>query len=266
MKNQIISFGGGLVTGLCLFVLLSASMETSDYRLEPTSTKVSAPLPNNEYVEVPIGDFFKDVARYNKRHAELIATKMPAKSKNKLPSRMFTYYVQTLESFLEEVKRLAATGGIPPDKVAIRFYYGVYPIGQKVAGENYSSLHTLFMVPNYWSDKDKKFWDLDIRKLAVEVDKNGWGNYADHEDLIRTYYLINMFKADSTSTAFMLDASALKYTGSLPVQKAGFFPSLTPPLPPVINQGQLCPPNCVANTLLDYVDSQPELFPGKWER
>jgi hypothetical protein len=60
---------------------------------------------------------------------------------------MFIYSVNTLEAFLTEVKEQAQAAEIPADQIAIRFYFGIYPLGTRIDDENYSSLQTLFMVP-----------------------------------------------------------------------------------------------------------------------
>lgn len=269
MKTRFVSFGGGLVTGIFLFLLLSASMEKNESRSDnlPLAEAGAYFAPNTGYKEVPIKEFFNDVARYNRKHALIVAPTMPAEALNDSASRMFLYSVNVLEKFFADIKKHAVNANIKSEDLAIRFYYGVYPLGQKVARQNYSSLHTLFMVPNYWSEQEKRFRDFDIRKLAARITKDGgYGIYAkNREELINQYYLENMYQNDKKATAFMLDASAFEWTSPDAPQKASFFPALSPVLPPVINQGQLCPPNCPLNSLLDYIDSKPREFPGDWQ-
>ncbi|MEO5599944.1 MAG: hypothetical protein ABIR06_03355 [Cyclobacteriaceae bacterium] len=262
MKTQFLSYGGGLLTGLFLFFLLSASPESNESLTKAglTASEASARIQESRYVEVPIKEFFSDVARYREQHVEKLP-RLSAESRNEKHSRMFTYSVNTLEAFFVKVKSLAATAEIPSEEIAIRFYYGVYPLGTKIAAQNYSSLHTLFMVPNYWSQKDKRYRDFDVQELAdYLVDNKGYGNYQkDKEEVIKNYYLENMYQRDKTSTAYILDASAFQWAGT--PETASFLPSFLV-APPVINQGQLCPPNCQAYNLLTYIDNNEPEFPG----
>src|SRR5687768_12373774 len=107
MKTRLINFGSGLVTGLCLFTLLSASVDSgvSGSESEVLTTEPSKNIAaNTAYVEVPIAEFFGDVARFNRQYARRIRRVIPEESGNSLPSRMFIYSLKALEDFFTVVK------------------------------------------------------------------------------------------------------------------------------------------------------------------
>lgn len=257
MKTQFLSYGGGLITGLLLVALLSAFKEKLDPAGQaPIPTAVALPeyATRQGFVEVPIKDFFMDVARYKTTHADVIEGTMEPRRK---PSRMFIYSIDVLEDFFDVIRKSGKKAKIKSENLAIRFYYGIYPRGTKIAGEDYSGLHTLFMVPNHWSEQDSSFRDFEITKLAEFVKSNGYGK-KNKQDVIAEFYLENIHKRDSSAGAFILDASAVRYTGPFPVKTASVFPM--PAAPRVINQGQLCPPNCPLTSLLTYID---DTFPNE---
>lgn len=251
MKTQYFNFFGGLLTGALVVTLFSSSLDRSIPEADPPV--ISRP-GDIEYVEVPIDEFFKDVARYRVTHAEVVGPNMPGQARDKA-SRMFLYSVNVLEDFISLVKKYGKNSGIKPDDLAIRFYYGVYPRGQIIKGQDYSSLHTLFMVPNVWSEKEQRFIDTHISQLARDVKLNRSDFKKDPNQFIARYYIENIYRANNEATMFMLDASAVRYTGKDSVyRKAAFIPSFMPPPPVVINQGQLCPPNCPTLSLLNEID------------
>lgn len=251
MKTQFFNFGGGLLTGALVVVLFSSTMK----RNVPDARAAIIDRPGDiEYVEVPLSEFFKDVARYNFKHAKKVEPTM-GHTENK-PSRMFLYSVDVLEDFIVLVKKLGRQAGIKSEDLGIRFYYGVYPRGQRIKGQDYSSLHTIFMVPNRWSEKEQKFIDIDIRQLSIAARSNARAYKQDKEAFIEQYYLQKIYNADTTASSFMLDASAIEYSGKEPIyNKAAFFPSSLRVERVVINQGQLCPPNCPTLSLLDEIDA-----------
>ena len=283
MKTPV-NFLGGLVTGLLLFSLTTSSFRQADTNADPAyqmssmipSGSLSAPPPQRvKFVEVPLQNFVQDVARYYQTHAQTIQAKMPTgghiipgtvvkRKSNEQASRMFLYSVSVLEQFFAEIKKLAATADITPEELGIRFYYGVYPQDQTIAKENYGSLHTLLMMPNYWSREDKRYRDIDVKGLAQAVKKakdNGtWSNNV-KQQIIKDSFLENVYAANPLKKILLLDASTVQYEGDFPVVKASVFSLFapTPPAPPIINQGQLCPPACPTASFLDFVDGK---YPG----
>lgn len=239
MKKQFIGFGGGLITGVLLVMLFSASAVREE------SNQSMASAEPQEFHPVRIEDFFRNVANYRDQHVRAVR-----ENTNGRPSRMFIYNVSILEQFFKVIADNGSRAGLKHDELAIRFYYAVYPKKQKVAGHEYGSLHTLYMVPNYWDDNTMRYRDLDLIRLADAV-KNGYPG--DTSKIIEQFYLESLYEKDrKNATAFMLDATAVPYTGSvLPSPGGG---SMSAPL--VINQGQLCPPNCPDKSLLDYVDAK----------
>ena len=259
MKTQFFNFGGGLLTGALVVVLFSSTMK----RNSPEAQVATIDRPGDiEYVEVPLAEFYKDVARYNFKHAKEIEPTM-GHTENQ-PSRMFLYSVDVLEDFILLVKKYGRQARIKHEDLGIRFYYGVYPRGQRIKGQDYSSLHTIFMVPNRWSEKEQKFIDIDIRQLALALRSGGDREYKRNEEaFIERHYLQNIYEADSLAKTFMLDASAIEYTGKDPIyNKAAFFPSALRVERVVINQGQLCPPNCPRLSMLDDIDAIYPVDPG----
>jgi hypothetical protein len=276
MKTQFIGFGSGLLLGLCLVIVSPPSPvkhPEATFGASLTSFRVDGGNPEKDFELVPIETFYKNISRYYGTHCKLIRKDMPQnrattpqgrRGAKQEPSRMFIYSVNTLEKFFGLIKEYARSAKLDSSKLAIRFYYGVYPIDKRVAREKYESLHTLFMVPNYWSEHQNRYVDLDIKRLSDDVANNGYPN-KNKEDFIAEYYLESIYNkntmADPVSKAraiFMLDASAIKYNGDYPVKTANLLPLSSDP--PVINQGQLCPPACPTSTsLLDTVD---DMYPG----
>lgn len=271
MKTQFIGFGSGLIMGLCLVIFLPSSpvknMETS-FAASLTSLIPEVGIRENDFELVPIETFYRNVARYYGTHCKLVRNDMPqnkvtspwhrmGKAKHE-PSRMFIYSVNTLENFFGLIRQYGDSAGLDRNKLAIRFYYGVYPRDKTVAKEKYESLHTLFMVPNYWSGQLNRYVDLDIKGLAENGGKQYENDKSKQEEFISTYFLENIYNSNNDQgkgrSILMLDASAIKYKGDYPVKTASLLPLLVDP--PVINQGQLCPPNCPTNSsLLDVIDS-----------
>ncbi len=243
MKTQFFSYGGGLITGVLLVILFSASTEREKPEL-PTIT--SEATQQVRFHPVPVKQFFDNVANYRDQHAKLVRREI-----GKEPSRMFIYSVPTLEAFFKVIEAHGNTAQLNHDELAIRFYYAVYPKDLRIAGHDYGSLHTLYMIPNVWSEADQTYKDLDIRALANDVQKaKGYGNRNKNE-VIKSYYLENIYGRQPNAGAFMLDGTALPYSGPTPSRTG----SLNVMPPPVINQGQLCPPNCPDNSLLTYIDA-----------
>jgi hypothetical protein len=261
MKTQFKSFGGGLLTGCLLFLLVSASLPDKDRsRSEADSKSVHPPRPLADFHSVKIDDFYKNVARYKGTHIKRIKGRMPRDpqtNERKQPARMFIYSVDVLRDFFTVIEKSAEKSGIKQGDLAIRFYYGVYPRPEKIprTGMDYGSLLTLFMVPNYWEEETHSFRDLDIRGLAEHITQQGYPSDEEkRKSLIKEFFLENKFNADPNAEAFMLSPTSVPYSGDSPVHSASlsFFP-LAPP-PPVINQGQLCPPNCPTMSLLNVID------------
>src|SRR5687768_2544164 len=118
MKTKVFNFGGGIITGMFLFLFLPASFETKEPVFETRFAGI--PIPGDgpqktKFREVPIGEFYKDVARYYGTHAKRVVGSMPQNASTSLgpgrtlikkePARMFLYSVTTLEDFLEQIKR-----------------------------------------------------------------------------------------------------------------------------------------------------------------
>lgn len=265
MKTQILNFGGGLIVGLIVFTMISAS-EKSDY---PSRNHVTIegddcfPYSDDAFLEVEMEEFLTDLSRYYTKHAKVIRQTMPKKEveaslshwaniKNKdkrkkkekfiarEPSRMFIYSIDTLKKFIGLIEKYGKMADIDRSELGIRFYYGVYPREKTIAGEDYGSLHTLFMVPNHWNSSDNQFYDIEIRKLARTIkDMNDKSIPIDEDTLntlVKNHYFMELYKKNPRMSAFMLDASTVRYTGPSPVT--------------IINQGQLCPPNCPTFHLL----------------
>lgn len=251
MKTRILSYGGGVITGVLLVMLFSASSVREKADVDWMAAPADAPA--NEFHLVPLKEFLANVARYKDEHAFPVSKEMMRKYDRKIePSRMFIYSIPVLEAFFSEIKARAYQAELNPHEMAIRFYYAVYPQGRTVAGHKYGLLHTLYMSPNYWSDEEQKYMDIDVDRLAANAAKLG-NDYALQKDkLIRESYLVNVDKSDSNAAVLLLDATAVPYMGPLPSRSG----SAAPYAFQVINQGQLCPPNCPANTLIDYADSQ----------
>jgi hypothetical protein len=270
MKTQFKSFGGGLLTGCLLFLLVSASLPEKDLPRSEADSKSLSPLgPLTDFHNVKIDDFYKNVARYRSTHIERIKGKMPKDPQTgarKNPSRMFIYSVDVLRDFFTVIEKSADKSGIKPDELAIRFYYGVYPRTETIPNTafppnpdlDYGSLLTLFMVPNYWDDETKSYRDLDIKGLAEHIMQHGYPNDPEkRKNLIESFYLENKYVVDPNAEAFLLSPTSVPYHGATPVISAGlsYFPVL-PANPAVINQGQLCPPNCPSKSLLGVIDSK----------
>jgi hypothetical protein len=272
MKAKFTTFGGGLLTGLLLVLLLSSTTrEKTDLenKTEPRSPELT--VAASGFHLVPIDTFYKNVARYRSMHVKAVRPLMPGATqtdgrpamgpdglqKKKEPSRMFIYTIDWLEKFIVMVRSEAITGGIDPEWMAIRFYYAVYPEGKKIGGHDYGKLHTLYMIPNYWNADQGRYMDLDLIgavneiQKAEEQDKELSGK--ERQDIIKKYFLENIPKAARGKIrVFMLDASTVAWKGREPSPVGSLFL----PEPPVINQGQLCPPNCPTTSLLDVIDAE----------
>ncbi|MEX2232504.1 MAG: hypothetical protein WD824_10105 [Cyclobacteriaceae bacterium] len=253
MKIQFLNFGGGLMTGVLLVVLFSASSvrENPDIILR---TEPEVP-PVTEFHLVPLREFFQNVANYGKQHAAIVSANMRRNGIKQEPSRMFIYSIPVLEAFFNEIRARAYQAELNPDELAIRFYYAVYPDKmRKIAGHDYSSLHTLYMSSNHWSEAEQKYKDIDLVGLAERAKTLKADYDKQKSQLIPQFYLENVDGRDQDANAkvLMLDATAVPYSGPLP-SKSG---SVVPYEFDVINQGQLCPPNCPQNSLIDYADSK----------
>lgn len=250
MKTQFLNFGGGLIAGVLLVTLFSAST----VRDNPESGRRAA--PEDTYHLVPIKEFFKNVANYKKQHADVVYQQMLDRGIQKKPSRMFIYSIPYLEDFFAEIRAQAYKAELNPHELAIRFYYAVYPDDmRKIAGHDYSSLHTLYMTPSIWSEEDQSYKDLDlvglVARLTAVHEKPKYDTT--RSQVIRSFYLENRYKTHPNAKILVLDASTARWTFPFPSRSG----SVTPYDLQVINQGQLCPPNCPQNSLLQKIDAMP---------
>jgi len=268
MKTHFGSFIGGVFVTIVVSTVLTA-WNTPNKQSPGMAARFVGSSGNNEkevFTGVPIDTFYMNVARYKGTYVDCIKQKMPQNSERAAllgeqqePARMFLYDLNTLERFLTIIRQCGQEVGLGDNKLAIRFYYAVYPRTMSVAGEDYGSQHTLYMTPNVWSDKYKRYVDVSIRTLARYVQDNPSvhpiRNRPVADSLIEKFYFENLITKHSKPKVFVLDASAVTFTGKQPVYHGSFLPLPGEAGLPVINQGQLCPPNCPPTSLLDNIDS-----------
>jgi len=255
-----------MLSGLALFALLSSAFdreETTSVESTPFDYALTrdSPTDYSGFRLVPIDSLYRDIARYRGQHIKDLEPKMQerARNKDKEMSRMFLYSVHTLDRFLDVIKSL---GESQSGKLAIRFYYGVYPEKMSLHGEDYGALHTLIMMPNYWSQKYERYMDIDLLGLKKYLEDKHLGTF--DENVAELFYIESMYKQHGTKyhPVLMLEASAIESDNSKKrINKAGFFS--VPEDAPAINEGQLCPPNCPKKSLLDAVDLA---YPGGLQR
>jgi hypothetical protein len=208
-----------------------------------------------------------DLARYNGTHVPAVEADMRNNGINKRASRVCTFPLDTLKKFIYFLEKYSSQYRVSPQDLAIGFYYGVYPKKMiSTTGEDYGSLHTLFMVPATFDQDEKRYVDYDpinnvplaehISKVESEEqdkvnqekkDKVDQGKRDDDKQKEK-----NKGKSKESYKAFILGMPRT-------TQSRSFAASASSTLQPMLkNQGGLCPPRCPppsTNSLLNGTES-----------
>lgn len=236
------------ISFVLLSIIIVMSSHTSNRKKIP---EICHSCKTDSFLGVPLDTFMKDVGRYRGTHVEDAGIGM-ARSTNKHEkdmSRACTYSLDTLKKFICLLETYAAKSKIRSKDLAIRFYYGVYPREMRIARQDYGSLHTLFMVPAVYNPKTEVYEDFDA-KASAQKRYQGKGNGKMEYQFKSGYYTLREMVAQGISDPiFILDASAI-----LPPR--GEVRGLAPPPAFVMNQGQLCPPNCPDDSFLSKIDQK----------
>jgi hypothetical protein len=229
MKTTII-FGLGFLVA----VLLLSSFNSIKF-LE-RQTQICHDCVSDNFKEVPLVDFFSDVARYNGTHVKEVKPGLRSATGNKLiePSRLCMYSLDTLKKFICFIETYSDQAKLNHKGLGINFYYAVYPKKKLLNGENYGSLHTLYMVPTYYHPSLKKAIPIDLKALA----NYRISNPNDEKISPLTFSLDSLFKRDPKHVAFIMNSSSFS---SSTYDDDGNI---------ILNQGQLCPPACVGTQYL----------------
>lgn len=205
-----------------------------------TGTETPPTPPKDNFKLVPVADFIQDVARYNGTHVKEVATGLRSSTNAMNPSRACVYTLDTLRKFMDFIEYYSDQSKVK-GRLGIRFFYGVYPMSQSIHGQEYGSLHTLFMVPVFYDSAAQVFIEFDPKSSADSTFANDGIPYP-----YRIQDIANLRKPGAS--VFMLDASAVVF--NYPIVRFVSDDIIA------LNQGQLCPPNCPTNSLLEYVDSK----------
>jgi hypothetical protein len=224
----------------CSFALLNAFVPRSG-----SEKKAFQPDPacgNDVFYGMTLQDFTQGVARYRRYHAEPVSTSIRGADSHLTASfqdaRSCWYSLDTLEKFICLIKEYAGQAGLSNTGLGIRFYYGMYNDHMAVLkssplhpAPNYSSHHTLFMVPTY--NNGVGDLDFDPRMAAANPVVVIEGPRTQLYDTLFKSSYINLIANHALAKRplvldFMTANAALK---ALPSNLEK-------------NQGKLCPPTC----------------------
>ncbi|MFZ6009594.1 MAG: hypothetical protein ACOYXT_04540, partial [Bacteroidota bacterium] len=242
--------GSGSVIVAVFLLTLTAYQENP----RPKPHKVCVNCSTDDFVGVPLKEFMMDVARYNGTHAKDILSELRTETPQDLPSRTCMYSLGRIKEFICQMERYTVKAGLNPDDLGIRFYYGIYPEKKKIAGQLYEGLHTLFMVPSIYDSRSQRYIDFDPKATAEKRYNNELykgiykkAQFTPQHNFAALADLVPLALADSSIVIFMLDASAVK-------PPVGSIVGMAPVETSVMNQGQLCPPNCPPRNFLNVID------------
>lgn len=165
-----------------------------------------------------------DLSRYIGTHELAVEAQMRLNGINKRASRSCTFPLDTIKKFIYYLEKHASKHNVRSTDLAIGFHYGVYPKKMITPnGQDYGSLHTLFLIPAKYDPVTQNYFNYDPinnKDLSYYYDVKAWNAI-----ILRIYESI-------TSRAIMVSPS-------------------TPPIqePMAKNQGGLCPPRCPSTSI-----------------
>jgi hypothetical protein len=250
-------FGFGALT---VYLILRNSPEPS------ATNQICLDYSASHFTGSDLKEVMSYIARYNGTHVPVVEADMRNYGIEKNPSRVCTFPLDTIKKFIYFLEKYSSEKGVSPKDLAIGFYYGVYPKKMLAkTGEDYGSLHTLFMVPATFDQDKKQYIDYDpINNVPLSVhisnvksegqdkvnqEKKGKGDQEKRDDDKRE-------EKDKTKGKESYKAFILSMPGT--VQSRSFAASTSLTQQPMLkNQGGLCPPRCPTLTysLLDGTES-----------
>lgn len=252
-----------LKRGLILIVSVSALALFASYVTnENRSTRICHDCVKDEFKRVSLHDLIDDVARYRGTHMKDITADMRAHTYQKEPSRSCTYTFDTLKKFMCLVETYSKMAGIEPKDLAIRFVYGVYPKKEPLYGEQYGSLHTLFMIPAVFQPSTGAFVEFDPELTAHRPKYLEDKLKARQMKLSYPFYALSdlapLAMQDTSVRVMVLDATSFHKPSRYATRSGSAASSSSALLTTTSytwNQGMLCPPNCPAPNLVLSADN-----------
>jgi hypothetical protein len=214
---------------------------TSNRALSAPQTIVCTNCSLDDLPLEPAGEFANVVARYRTTHHTVfnnfakgllnnsISPNLGTQvSSNFADARTCWFELNRIKKYICLMENYASQLGITPDRLGIRFYYGVYP-SQYQRDPRFSDKHTLFLAATYQNDEGEHI-DFDPRKSAAS------GGIVT---------LQNQVLGNEPSVFVLSPRPASSQTG----------PNNT------LNQGDLCPPGFGCLLTLNAVDNMVPLRP-----
>ena len=226
MKTLIVFSAGFILAALVLTGFTNNSAPERE-------TRICHDCKTDNFKEIPINDFFADIARYNGTHVKGIrnATRQAQDNNPKVePARVCIYSLDTLKKFICFIETYAKAAQIPTDSLGINFYYAVYPKRKHIGDHNVGSLHTLYLTPTYYDARNEMYMPIHLKALATFRMEHPNIKYISP----RRFSLDSLRNSLTYTTAFMMSASTFESTTTSFTTSGGTK----------INQGQLCPPAC----------------------
>ncbi|HEY9009091.1 hypothetical protein [Ohtaekwangia sp.] len=242
MKSRVVS-ASLIMMGTLLFLLAC--------KPDPAVVVNCYNCKQDKFYGLTVEEFMKGVARYGDTHAALVNAAPFMTVDSLKASRSCWYSIDTLKKFICLIEEYSRQVDVKPEELGIRFYYAVYPAnGPMHNGQNYKSLHTLFMVPTVQQKGDAVPVDFDPRYSAKYFSESGAvkSDVADSNDVKKEKYdqkqdqgkvdqketdgkltYIPLLKMPKTEKPLVLDLTSANAAATSGMVK---------------NQGLLCPPTC----------------------
>jgi hypothetical protein len=251
MKNFKLSLSIVLAFGFGAFSTLLVQCNS---RIETPTDQICMDYSNSHFTGANLDTVLSDLARYNGTHVPAVEADMRNNGIEKRASRVCTFPLDTLKKFIYFLEKYSSQHRVSPEDLAIGFYYGVYPKKMiSTTGEDYGSLHTLFMVPAALDQKSNDYIDYDpinnvplATHIRNEVKQEKKGKEKGEET--------GKVKRKEPFMAYILSMSETAQSRSL-AASAG---SLVQPM--AKNQGGLCPPRCPPSSSLQTLLSGTESY------
>jgi hypothetical protein len=229
----------------CLLTTLVLTGFTSYQDSAKRDTKICHDCKRNDFLNIPLKDYFDDIARYNGTHVEDVRREMrQANGRDIEPSRVCMYTLDTLKKFICFIETYAAQAKIPTKRLGINFHYAVYPQRKVIAGKKVGNLHTLYLTSTYYDPKLDSIKDIDLRATARYATVPAFKDSLDNAKVEFPVSLKSLFKRFPNQKAFMMGASAFQSASSSAENSVLSEPPPSDPMAIRVNQGQLCPPAC----------------------
>jgi hypothetical protein len=247
MKSLLTSAGMITVGAFIFFACQKSAVPPQE------SFKSCYKCKQDEFYGLTVDEFMEGVARYKHTHVKAVNADPYMVSNRLEASRSCWYSIDTLKKFICLIEQYSKKVDVKPEDLGIRFYYAVYPSTGPIVqnGDNYKSMHTLFMVPTVQGpdsipvDFDPRYSAQNIEKAKdkTDTDNQDSATYRKSKDIDPKHKYYTITELDKSVKLFMLETKSANAAAST----SGM----------VKNQGMLCPPTCtsLSSSTLQAVDA-----------